>query len=39
MYGPDSRKFAHLHEARNADGKPWLEWLGEKPADHSDNEA
>jgi hypothetical protein len=38
-YGPDSRKFAHLHEARNADGKPWREWRGEKPADHSDNEA
>jgi hypothetical protein len=37
-YGPDSRKFAHLHEARNADGRPWPEWLGEKPADHSDNE-
>jgi hypothetical protein len=38
-YGPDSREFAHLHEARGTDGKPWPEWLGEEPADHSDNEA
>ena len=38
-YGPDSQKFAHLHEARDTDGRPWPEWLGEEPADHSDNEA
>jgi hypothetical protein len=38
-YGPDSRKFAHLHETRDTDGRPWPEWLGEEPADHSDNEA
>jgi hypothetical protein len=38
-YGPDSQKFAHLHEARGTDGRPWPEWLGEEPANHSDNEA
>ena len=24
-YGPDSRKFAHLHEARDTDRRPWPE--------------
>jgi hypothetical protein len=38
-YGPYSQKFAHLHEARGTDGRPWPEWLGEEPAGHSDNEA
>jgi hypothetical protein len=29
-YGPNSRRLAHLHEAKDADGGPWPEWLGEK---------
>jgi hypothetical protein len=38
-YGPNSRGSAHLREAKNGDGEPWPEWMGEKPSDHHDNKA
>jgi hypothetical protein len=38
-YGPDTRRLAYLHEAKDDDGKSWPEWTGEKRADHYDNEA
>ena len=38
-YGPNTRGSAHLREAKNGDGEPWLEWMGEKRSDHPDNKA
>jgi hypothetical protein len=38
-YGPSTRESAHLREARNGDGEPWPEWMGEERSDHPDNEA
>ena len=38
-YGPNTRESAHLREAKNGDGEPWPEWMGEKRSDHPDNKA
>jgi hypothetical protein len=38
-YGPNTRGSAHLREAKNDDGEPWHEWMGEKRSDHPDNKA
>ena len=38
-YGPNTRGSAHLREAKNGDGEPWPEWMGEKRSDHPDNKA
>ena len=29
----------HLREAKNGDGEPWPEWMGEKRSDHHDDKA
>jgi hypothetical protein len=38
-YEPSTWKSAHLSEAKDDDGKPWPEWMGEQHFDHPDNEA
>ena len=38
-YGPNTRRSSHLSEAKDHDGKPWPEWMGEEPVDHPANAA
>jgi hypothetical protein len=38
-YGPNTRGWTHLHESKDADGKPWSEWTGKQPHDHHSNSA
>jgi hypothetical protein len=38
-YGPNTDAWAYIYESKDADGRPWPEWTGEQPYDHTSNHA